>query len=157
MNAEKGNPEMMKLETRNSTGQGRCHREARHRTGKGGTLFLLLLFPLFANAGPGYKLVCDKPIYDFGRVGQSAVITNVFTIRNEGYVAFPLKYVHTSCGCTRGRMDKRIIEPGQTARVTAVYKAARRKGAQKKALRLLSTSSEYPALTLYMQGFVETP
>lgn len=115
-----------------------------------------LFFPLFGNAGPGYKLVCDEPVYDFGRVDPSAVITNVFAIRNEGYIAFPLKYVHTTCGCTRGRLDKRMVEPGQTAKVTAVYKAARRKGTQNKALRLLSTISDYPALTLYMRGFVKT-
>lgn len=118
---------------------------------------LLLFFPMLGNAAAGYRLVCDEPVFDFGRVDQTAVITNVFTIRNEGVMTFPLKYIHASCGCTQGRMSTRMLEPGQTAQVTAIYKAARRKGPQKKALRLISTTSEYPALTLYLTGFVEAP
>jgi hypothetical protein len=124
---------------------------------RGTAAFLLLFFPMFGTAAADYRLVCDEPVYDFGRVDQTAVITNVFTIRNEGVMTFPLKYIHASCGCTRGRMSTRMLEPGKTAEVTAIYKAARRSGPQKKALRLISTTSEYPALTLYLTGFVETP
>ena len=123
-------------------------------------LFVILFLwslPTLGKAVEGYKLVCDEPVFNFGTVDQSAVITNVFTIRNEGDLSFMLKYVHTSCGCTRGRMDKRIIGPGETAKLTAVYKAIRRKGTQKKSLKLISLHSNEPVLTLYMEGFVETP
>ncbi len=120
-------------------------------------LILIFIFPMLGNAVEGVRLVCDEPVYQFGRVNQSAVITNVFTVRNEGDLSFMLKYVHTSCSCTRGRMDKRIIGPGETAKLTAVYKAIRRKGTQKKSLRLIPIDSDQPALTLYMEGFVETP
>ena len=119
-------------------------------------IFLLLLFPALGNAVEGVRLVCDEPVYNFGTVDQSAVITNVFTVRNEGDLSFMLKYVHTSCGCTRGRMDKRIVGPGETAKLTAVYKALRRKGAQKKSLKLIPVDSDQPALIFYMEGFVET-
>ncbi len=119
-------------------------------------LILIFLFPMVGKTVEGYKLVCDEPVYQFGRVGQSAVITNVFTVRNEGDLSFMLKYVHTSCSCTRGRMDKRIIGPGETARLTAVYKAIRRKGIQKKSLKLIPLHSDESVLTLYMEGFVES-
>ncbi len=115
-----------------------------------------LIFPMIGNAVEGVKLVCDDPVFNFGTVDQSAVITNVFTVRNEGDLSFMLKYVHTSCGCTRGRMDKRIIGPGETAKLTAVYKAVRRKGTQKKSLKLIPMHSDKPALTFYMEGFVES-
>jgi len=118
---------------------------------------LLFNFPTIGNAVEGVRLVCDEPVYSFGRVGQSAVITNVFTVRNEGDLSFMLKYVHTSCSCTRGRMDKRIIGPGETAKLTAVYKAIRRKGTQKKSLKLIPVDSDEPTLIFYMEGFVETP
>ena len=118
---------------------------------------VLFLFPTIGMSVEGVRLVCDEPVYNFGRVTQSAVITNVFTVRNEGDLSFVLKYVHTSCGCTRGRMDKRIISPGETAKLTAVYKAIRRKGTQKKSLKLIAVNSAVPTLTLYMEGFVETP
>ncbi len=118
-------------------------------------LFTLLLFPMVGKAVEGYRLVCDDPVYNFGTVDQSAVITNVFTVRNEGDLTFSLKYVQTSCGCTQGRMDKRMLGPGETARLKAVYKAVRRKGTQKKSLRLIPVNSDTPALIFYMEGFVE--
>jgi len=126
----------------------------------------ILIFPMFAsrllaqasdagNAVEGYKLVCDEPVFNFGTVGQSAVITNVFVIRNVGDLTYVHKYVHTSCGCTRGRLDKRMVGPGETAKLTAVYKAIRRKGTQKKSLKLIPIDSNTPVLTFYMEGFVE--
>jgi len=118
---------------------------------------VMLTFPMVGKAVEGYKLVCDEPVYNFGRVDQSAVITNVFTVRNEGDLTFALKYIRPGCSCTRARINKRMIGPGETAEVTAVYKAIRRKGTQKKSLRLVPLHSEESALTLYMEGFVETP
>jgi len=118
---------------------------------------VMLTFPMFGKAVEGYKLVCDKPVYNFGTVDQSAVITHVFTVRNEGDLTFALKYIHPGCSCTKARSNKRMIGPGETAEVTAVYTAKRRKGVQKKSLKLIPLHSDKPALTLYMEGFVETP
>jgi hypothetical protein len=121
-----------------------------------GLLFLaIMFFPMAGGAVEGVRLVCDQPLYDFGRVDQSAVVTNVFRIRNEGDLSFVLKTVQTSCSCTEGRMDKKIIGPGETAELTAVFTAARRKGLQVKSLKLLPIDSDEPVLTFYMKGFVE--
>lgn len=133
----------MKLETRNL------------KLGTAG--LLVLLFPLFGNAVEGFKLVCDKPVYNFGTVDQSAVVTNVFTVRNEGDLTFALKYIHPGCSCTKAKIDKRMIGPGETAEVTAVFTAKKRRGGQKKSLRIISINSTTPALTLYMKGFVSAP
>jgi len=118
-------------------------------------LVTCLLFPMLGNAVEGIRLVCDEPVYNFGHVGRSAVITNVFTVRNEGDLSFMLKYVQTGCSCTKGRMNKRVIGPGETAELTAVYTAARRKGEQRKSLKLIPVDSDEPALVFYMEGFVE--
>jgi len=119
-------------------------------------LILIFLFPMVGKAVEGIRLVCDEPVYNFGHVTQSAVITNVFTVRNEGDLTYVHKYVRTACGCTKGRLASRMIGPGETATLTAVYKAARRKGTQKKSLKLIPLDSDQPALILYMEGFVET-
>jgi hypothetical protein len=108
-------------------------------------------------AADGYRLVCDEPVFNFGKVDQSAVITNVFTIRNEGDLTFPFKYLRTSCGCTQGRISKRMIGPGETAEVSVVYTAARRKGPQKKTIWIMPMNNLKPALVLTLTGFVESP
>ena len=116
---------------------------------------IILLLPLIAGAVEGPKLVCDEPVYKFGQVGQSAAVTHVFTVRNEGDLTFVLNAVQTSCSCTKGRMNTRVIGPGETAELTAVFTAARRKGPQKKSLKLIPLDSGEPALVFYMEGFVE--
>jgi len=116
---------------------------------------MALLFPMLGKAVEGYKLVCDESVYNFRHIDQSVVVTNVFTIRNEGDLTFPLKYIHASCSCTKGHLDKRMIGPGETAKLTAVFTAVRRKGIQKKALRVISINSDEPAIVLYLEGFVD--
>lgn len=117
--------------------------------------FVFLLFPMIGSAVNGPKLVCAEPVYNFGRVSQSAVITNVFIIRNEGDITFVAGMPRSTCGCTKVRLSKRMIGPGETAELTAVFTAVRRKGEQKKIIYLPSLDSEDPVLKFYMQGFVE--
>jgi len=119
------------------------------------SILLLLIFPLAGSAGTGPKLVCDAPMYQFGRVNQSAVVTNVFTFRNEGDTTFVAGMPRTSCSCTNVRINKRMIGPGETAELSAVFTAARRSGEQKKTIYLPPYESETPAITFYMEGFVE--
>lgn len=118
-------------------------------------LLLFLAFPDSGRAVDGVRLVCDAPMYNFGQVGQSAVVTNIFIVRNEGDLTFVLKTVQTTCSCTKGRLSRRAIGPGETAELTAVFTAARRKGPQKKSLKLIAAGSDEPALVFYMEGFVE--
>jgi len=118
---------------------------------------LLLMFPNIGSAVNGPKLVCDEPVYNFGRVTQAAVMTNVFIIRNEGDTTFVAGMPQTACGCTRVKLSKRMIGPGETAELTAVFTAARRVGEQRKSIYLPPSDSDDPALILCMQGFVERP
>ena len=120
-------------------------------------LLLILVFPMLGSAVNGPKLVCDKPEYDFGHVTQSAVVTNVFIVRNEGDTTFVAGMPQASCSCTRVRLSKRMIGPGETAELTAVFTAVRRIGEQRKNIYLPSSNSDDPALIFCLQGFVEKP
>jgi len=117
-------------------------------------LVIFLIFPNIGKAVEGVKLVCDAPMYNFGQVDQSAVVTNVFTIRNEGDLTFVAGMPRTTCSCTRARINKRMIGPGETAELTAVFTAARRAGTQKKTIILPAADSDDPVIMFYMQGSV---
>jgi hypothetical protein len=119
--------------------------------------FLLLTFPDIGNAVEGVRLVCDAPAYHFGRVNQSAVVTNVFIIRNAGDTTFVAGMPRATCSCTKVHLSKRMIGPGETAELTAVFTAARRNGEQRKPIYLPPSDSDEPALILCLQGFVEKP
>lgn len=120
-------------------------------------LLLALVFPMLGNAVNGPKLVCDEPVYQFGHVDQSAVVTNIFIIRNEGDTTFVAGMPRATCSCTQVKLSKRMIGPGETAELTAVFTAARRGGEQRKNIYLPPSDSDDPALILCMQGFVERP
>ncbi len=117
----------------------------------------LLIFPMLASAANGPKLVCDEPVYNFGKVTQSAVVTHVFILRNEGDTTFVAGMPRATCSCTQVKLSKRMIGPGETAELTAVFTAARRGGEQRKSIYLPPSDSDDPALILCMQGFVERP
>jgi hypothetical protein len=121
-----------------------------------GFLFLLA-FPNIGNAVNGPKLVCDAPVYNFGKVTQAAVVTNVFILRNEGDTTFVAGMPRATCSCTQVKLSKRMIGPGETAELTAVFTAVRRIGEQRKSIYLPSADSDDPVLILCLQGFVEKP
>ena len=121
-------------------------------------LLLLLAFPMLGNAVNGPKLVCDEPVYQFGRVDQTAVVQHVFVIRNDGDTTFVAGMPRATCSCTQARLNKRMIGPGESAELAVTFTAAGRgAGEQKKVVYLPSSDSEVPVIKFYMQGFVEPP
>lgn len=120
-------------------------------------LIICFLFPMCGKAVEGVKLVCDEPVFNFGYAEQSSVFTNVFTVRNEGDLTFGLKYVMGSCSCVKGTLWPRMIGPGESAKLKAVYIAKGRSNWQRKKLRVISAATGDVELTLYVEGFVEPP
>ena len=110
-----------------------------------------------AQAVVGVKLVCDAPVFEFGRVDQSAVITNVFILKNAGDLSFVMQSIITSCDCTTASIDRRTIGPGESAKITAVFTAAGRNGIQKRRITLTPADGAAAPVIFYMEGFVETP
>lgn len=145
---------------------GHMNRAGRWRWG----FALVLLLTLRQAAGAAEAvLVCDDPVIDFGRLEQSAVVTNVFTVRNEGKVSFVLDRILTGCGCSEASLSSEVIDPGKEAKVTAVFSAAGRRGPQRISLWVIEATAQQgpvppmlhprsrprPALILRLEGYVE--
>lgn len=116
---------------------------------------LSLAFPNVGKAVKGVRLVCDAPVFQFGHIDQSAVVTNIFVIRNDGDTTFVAGMPRATCSCTHVRLNKRMIGPGESAELTAVFTAEGRAGEQKKVIYLPPSDSGVPVIKFYMQGFVE--
>jgi hypothetical protein len=65
------------------------------------------------------KAVVVEPSHDFGRTPPGPQLTHDFLIRNEGNAPLEILGVAPSCECTVAEFD-RVIEPGETGKVTAV-------------------------------------
>ena len=77
--------------------------------------------PLPSKKGPHPKAtILNGTEYDFGLMEQGQESSHVFRIRNEGQAPLKLLANHkgdNTCECTVGKLDKTVVEPGDTAEV----------------------------------------
>lgn len=74
------------------------------------------------------RLICDAPVYDYGRVENTRQMEHVFPLRNEGSAPLTFTRVHTGCGCTKATLSSMTIPPGDTGAVTVVFSLRGRTG-----------------------------
>ena len=75
-----------------------------------------------ANA-PQPKAAVDATRFDFGRMERGTKRDHVFQITNQGQAQLKLALGDTSCRCTLSGLDKKELEPGQSAEVRMEWKA----------------------------------
>jgi hypothetical protein len=124
----------------------------------GGTATLSCANPGSTNApaGKGPRIVCEKPVFNFGEVENTEVVKHVFVLQNAGDAPLTIKKVRPTCGCTVADLDKKLIEPGGRATLSARLSLRGRKGAQNKSIRIESDDPLTPRIRLYMKGTVIT-
>jgi hypothetical protein len=69
------------------------------------------------------KAVVDATRFDFGRMERGTKRDHVFQITNQGQAQLKLALGDTSCRCTLSGLDKKELEPGQSADVRLEWKA----------------------------------
>lgn len=103
--------------------------------------------------GPGPRLVATSKAHDFGEVLQGSKAEHVFEFRNQGDREAHIQEVTSSCGCTATVLSTKVVPPGGTARVRAVYSAGGARGRFEKTLRVVSDDPSSP-LVLRVAGRV---
>ena len=81
-------------------------------------------------AGP--KLVCDQPLYDFGKLCNTQAVHHIFILKNDGDAAVEISRVISSCGCVGAMPTQGRIEPGQLLSFDAWINLKGRTGPQSK-------------------------
>ncbi len=62
------------------------------------------------------KIEITPEFYDFGNVPYEK-IEYVFFVKNKGTGILEITGISTSCGCTKGTIDKKLINSGETAKL----------------------------------------
>ena len=75
-----------------------------------------------AKTGPYPKADVNQLEYDFGRIEVGEEGEFDFVIRNDGEAPLRVKKGPTTCQCTVSAVDKDLIEPGGTVKVTLKWK-----------------------------------
>lgn len=71
----------------------------------------------------GPKIVVEPKSWDFGEVEFGKVVEKEFLLKNEGSEILEISRVSTSCGCTKAKVDKEKLEPGEEEKLLVTYDA----------------------------------
>lgn len=78
----------------------------------------------------------DKTVHDFGDIKQGDKVTAVFTITNIGGDNLIIYKVKPSCGCTLSELEKKVLLPGESGKLTLTFDSAGKDGIQEKHINL---------------------
>lgn len=122
-------------------------------------LALILLAPLSAvlaqeNAEPAPNIVVNEPVFNFGEKDESLSVEHTFEILNDGDLSLVISKTKTSCGCTVANISRKIIPPGETATLKAVFNLKNKRGNQAKNITIHCNDPDSPTFQLRLEGTV---
>ena len=74
----------------------------------------------------------------------------VFTVTNRSHKSVRIAKIKTNCGCTGSIIDKKIIEPGGSTRITGTFHKGKRQGTNHNKLEVFLDSQAEAVATLHM-------
>ena len=110
--------------------------------------------PASMPAGPGPRLRCDQPTYDFGTVWDGDKIEHAFVVRNDGDKALDILTVQPTCGCTLAKQHDKSIAPGGQGRIEAALDTTGRSGDLTKQINVTTNDAANPRAVLTFVGKV---
>jgi len=115
-----------------------------------GVCFALMSVVGYARDRP--RLICDEPEYCFGTLSNTNDVPHTFVLANEGAAPLAIYRVQSDCGCTRVRLEDKLIHPGEQTTVQARLILKGRSGHQHKRVTIESNDPDQPRLTLSLIG-----
>jgi len=100
------------------------------------------------------RIFCEEPTFDFGSRDASETVDHTFVLKNTGTADLEIKRVQPACGCTTAELEKKIVPPGESNRISAKLSLAGRTGELQKPILIESNDPTNPAFQLVMKGVV---
>ncbi len=110
------------------------------------------LMGLLWAGGAVAQLVCNDPIFDFGKRKEGEVIVHTFVLRNQGEKTVVIAGVDSGCSCLSGSPSKRKVAPGEQVAINVRLDLTRRSGAQDRAVYVSIEGSKAKRTTLRLTG-----
>jgi hypothetical protein len=102
----------------------------------------------------GPRLEIKEAVFDFGERDQGTKVFHPFSFKNTGSKNLEIKEVRSTCGCTVGDVNKRILKPGDTASVLITFNTEGYRGKVKKKIKIFTNQKEDPEKTIEIKGVV---
>jgi hypothetical protein len=137
-------------------------------------LFVFLIFIISVPALYGYFKATSAPknqgtlpkieitprSFDFGTAKYGEVLETTFQIKNLGNQTLEIKRVATSCACTKGRVDKKRLSPGEETELFVTYETGAMsgpyaKGEQERIVYVKSNDPKNPQVEVIIKAVVK--
>lgn len=96
----------------------------------------------------------DNRKFDFGTVKAGTDVSHSYVLKNNGKRSLIIRKIQTSCGCTAVVPGQRVVSPGQTVTLDAVFHSAGRNGTQQKSILVFTNDPQAPEIKLWLTGRV---
>lgn len=73
-----------------------------------------------------------------------------YELTNNGEDTLRIASIETSCGCTSTVIDQRILQPGESTRITAIFNKGKRRGKTHSKLAVFLEGNPHSVATLHM-------
>ncbi|MEL6591500.1 MAG: DUF1573 domain-containing protein [Bacteroidota bacterium] len=93
--------------------------------------------------------------YDAGKVLEGEKVEISFAFTNTGQTDLEITNVKASCGCTASAPKDKLIKPGDSSEITAVFNSRGRQGIQNKSITVRSNDPDNPTIVLRLKVEVE--
>lgn len=101
------------------------------------------------------KIVFDKTSHNFGKLNSGQVVTTVFEFKNEGKEDLIIRKSKASCGCTATEPDKKLLKPGETAKLTVTFNTSGKHGHESKTISVISNDPVNSTVVLTISADIE--
>ena len=100
------------------------------------------------------RIFCEEPTFDFGSRDASETVDHTFVLKNTGTADLEIKRVQPACGCTTAEVEKKIVPPGESSRISAKLSLAGRGGSVQRPILVESNDPVDPNFQLVMKGII---
>ena len=116
------------------------------------TRSILLVFPLIACASflDASTLVWDQTEVRIEMGPDEEEVRASFKVTNEGEKVVRIARVKSNCGCTNTILNKKILQPGESAEIVAIFSKGKRQGLNRNRLQVYLDSQADAVVTLKM-------
>ncbi|MCP4312061.1 MAG: DUF1573 domain-containing protein [Bacteroidetes bacterium] len=100
------------------------------------------------------KLSVDDPEFKFGKINQGEKVDHVYVLTNSGNSDLHIRKIKASCGCTAVQPEKKVIAPGESVNIEAVFNSAGKVGNQNKTVTIITNDPAKSKMILWVKGEV---
>lgn len=83
----------------------------------------------------------DTDFVDLGNITHGEVVSYLFSVINSGNVALVVKDLIPDCGCTDITISKKVLLPGEKAKLDLVFNSRGWYGTQYKSVKIVSNAT----------------